>query len=467
MSRIGASISGLDQYFLSHLKKVDDEALKSAIRLATGKQVPKPSFDPAAFVLISSFENRLNVINSTKTQVDLAANLGSESQLVLEQTRSNLESIRSSLLFDEDLSLSSEDRDAQQAVIDAAVLSIRDLAGTKINGRRILDGSVNYTYAGRDNSQIKSIQAYSLRETSFEGEVTSAATQSGERYIGAGGNINSGDATFTLTGKRGSTSVSVTDGEALTDLEDRINAESHTTGITASVFGSQIRFSTVDYGDDATIDVDVTSGAFATTTIATGQDAVVTINGKAISNTQVDGNRVSYTNNGTHVSFEFQAGFSGTFNTVNVSDGNTQKFALTPDISRTTTFALQGIQPELLGGTSGSLADLLSGGALAGLGLNTSAALRVVDEALSKLTLLDGQVNAFADVTVDSASKLLGELKGEVEDTLQAINGVNEDEEGLKLAKNQTLASNALSALAMVQQQRFNTLGLLRLLAGI
>ena len=58
MSRIGASISGLDQYFLSHLKKVDDEALKSAIRLATGKQVPKPSYDPAAFVLISSFENR-------------------------------------------------------------------------------------------------------------------------------------------------------------------------------------------------------------------------------------------------------------------------------------------------------------------------------------------------------------------------------------------------------------------------
>jgi flagellin-like hook-associated protein FlgL len=466
MSRIGATISGLDQYFLSQLKSVDNEALKSAIRLASGKQVPRPSYDPAAFVLISSFENRLNVINSTKTQVDLAANLGSETQLALDQTRSNLETIRSSLLFDEDLSLSSEDRDVEQGIVDAAVLAIRDLAGTKINGRRVLDGSVNYTYSGRDNAQIKDIQAFSLRETSFAGSVSQAATQTIERYTGAGGNINSGNASFVLTGRRGSTTISVTDGEALTDVRDRINLESHKTGITATATGNSLHMRTVDYGDDATIGIDVTAGTFATAT-STGQEAVVTINGKAISSAQIDGNRVSYTNNGTHVSFEFQAGFTGTFNTVSVSDERTQKFALTPDVRRQTTFALPGIQPELLGGTSGTLTDLVSGGSLSGLGSNTSAALRVVDEALSKLTLLEGRVDAFTDVTVDSASKLIAEFKGEVEDTLQAINGVNEDEESLKLAKNQSLASNALSALAILQQQRFNSLGLLQLLAGI
>ncbi|MBI2479766.1 MAG: hypothetical protein HYV60_14370 [Planctomycetia bacterium] len=467
MSRIGATISGLDQYFLTQLKNFDNEALKSAIRLATGKQVPLPAYDPSAFVLISSFENRLKVIDSTKTQVDVAANLGAETQLVLEQTRSNLESIRSALSLDEDLLLSSEERDAQQAIVDAAVLAIRDLAGTEINGRRVLDGSVNYTFSGRDNTQIKSIQAFAIRETSFSGSVSAAATQSSEQYTGLLGNVSTGDASFVLTGKRGSTTISVTNGEALTDVRDRINVDSHKTGITASVSGSQLDFTTVDYGDDATIDIDVTSGVFATSTTATGQDAVATINGKAISNAQIDGNRVSYTNNGTHVSFDFQEGFTGTFNTVTVSDERTQKFALTPDISKQTTFAVQGIQPELLGGVSGTLADLLSGGSLAGLGSNTSAALRVVDEALSKLTLIEGQVDAFADVTVDSASKLLAEFKGEVEDTLQALNGVNEDEESLILAKNQTLASNSLSALAIVQQQRFNSLGLLQLLAGI
>ena len=173
MSRIGASISGLDQYFLNHLREVDNRTLQIAIRLSTGKRVPSPSYDPAAFVLISSFENYLKVIESTKTQVDIAANVGAGSQLVLDQTRSDLQAIRSSLLLDEDRSLSSEERTAQQAVVDAAILAIRDLAGTEINGRRILDGSVNYTFSGRDHNEIKEIQAYSLRETSFSASASS------------------------------------------------------------------------------------------------------------------------------------------------------------------------------------------------------------------------------------------------------------------------------------------------------
>lgn len=467
MSRIGATISGLDQYFLTNLERVDNASLKSAIRIATGKQVPLPFFDPSAFIAISGFENQLKAVEQTKPQVEIAANLGSEAQLVLDQTRSNLETIRDSLLLDEDQSLSSEDRDANQALIDAAILSIDDLAGTEINGRRVLDGSVNYTYTGRDHTQIKEIQAFSVRETSFSGTVSSAATKSSEQYTGAGGTINSGDASFSLSGKRGSAVISVTDGEALTDVRDRVNLESHNTGIVASVSGDELDFTTVDSGDKAKVSIDLVSGAFATTTTGTGSDAVVTINGKKISSSQVDGNRVSYTSNGTHVSFKFQEGFTGDFNPVTVSDERTQKFTLTTDVSKLSAFAVAGIQPELLGGASGTLTDLLSGGALSGLGANTSGAIRVIDEALGKLTLMDGQVDAFADVTVESASKMLDEIEGNLKDTLDALNGVNEDEESLSLARNQTLASSTISALAIVQQQRFNPLGLVQLLAGI
>jgi flagellin-like hook-associated protein FlgL len=113
------------------------------------------------------------------------------------------------------------------------------------------------------------------------------------------------------------------------------------------------------------------------------------------------------------------------------------------------------------------LDDLLRGGSVSGLGSNTSAALRVVDEALGKLTLLEGRVDAFADVTVESASKLLEGLESDVQETLNSLNRVNEDEESLKLAKSQTLASTTLSALAIMQQQQFSALGLVRLLAGI
>ena len=91
----------------------------------------------------------------------------------------------------------------------------------------------------------------------------------------------------------------------------------------------------------------------------------------------------------------------------------------------------------------------------------------MVDEALEKLTLLEGKVDAFADVTVASASKLLDGFKNEVQNTLDSLNKVNEDEETLKLAKNQMLAASTLSALAILQGQKFNSLGLVQLLAGI
>jgi len=467
MSRIGATISGLEQLFLTHLQQVDDAALNSAIRLATGKQIPDPSFDPSGFVLVSGFESHLNVLEGTKQQVDLAANIGSESQLAIDQVRSQLDTIRNALLLDEKQGLDSENRDAQQAIIDAAIGEIGTSASSDVNGRRYLDGSVNYTYTGKNSNQISDIQVYALRETTFSGSVTSAATQSSVAYTGAAGTINSGDATFTLTGQRGSAAISVTGGETLTDVATRINQESHNTGITAAVAGDQLTLTTVDFGDDATIGVNVTNGAFATATVSTGQDAVVTINGKAIASNQVDGNRVSYTDNGSHVSFEFAAGFTGSFDPVTVSDNNVAKFSLTPDISRVSTLALPGIQPELLGGVSGELTDLLSGGSLSGLGSNTSAAIRVVDEALSKLTLVEGRVDAFADVTVASSSKLLDDFIGDTKDVIDSLNSVDEDQESLLLAKNQTLAASTISALSIVQQQKFNVLGLVQLIAGI
>ncbi len=471
MSRIGSSISGLDQYFLSHLNDLDNDALRSAIRLTTGKQVPKPSYDPAAFVLISGFEAHLNVLESTKTQVDLAANLGSESQLALDETRNNLLDIRNSLLFDDDLSLSNEERNVEQAFIDAAVQSIRSISRTEINGRRVLDGSSNYTVSGRDTTQIKSVQVFSASESTFSGTVHRQATQAVESIDGASGNVNTGDATFTLAGKRGITTISVTDGEALTDVSERINLDSHITGVIAEVSGDTLSLLAVDKGDRGIVEIDVTSGAFATTTQSTGQDADVTINGKRISGSDIDGNRVTYTSHGTNIVFEFegelQGGFEGDFNTVTITDERVQKFALTADTSKRDNFAIQGIQPELLGGPSGSLMDLVSGGSLDGLGTNASAGLRIVDEALAQLTVLQGQVDAFADITVESSSTLLESLTTETNNVLEDLNAVDEDAESLKLAKSQTLASSTLSSLALVQQQRFSALGLLQLIAGI
>ena len=466
MPRIGATISGLEQFLLTQLANTDAAVLESAVRLTTGNQYNSPADNPSAFIEIGQFERRLSVIQDTKLNVDRAASIGAQAQLVVEEVRTQLETIRDALVLDVDGTLTTEERVAQQATIDAAIASIDEVADTEIEGKRYLDGSVNYRFAGRDSSEISSIDVYALRETEFSGSVSTAATQAELTYQGAGTAIGA-DATFTLSGERGSTTISVTSGQTLASAAELINEQSHATGVTAAAVGNNLRFTTVDYGSAATIDISVSSGSFNTTGATPGTDAVATINGQVVDAALVDGNQVRYTSNGTHVFFEFAAGFTGNFNAVTVSDADVSHFRLSPDLQEVTRFGLAGISAALLGGVSGRVNELASGESLAGLADNTSQAIRVIDEALAALTRREATVDAFADVTVAAASSLLDELGGEVEATLTDIRSVKEEQESLLLTKNQSLGANAISSISILQQQQANVLSLVRAVTGI
>ncbi|MDP7302128.1 MAG: hypothetical protein QGG09_03450, partial [Pirellulaceae bacterium] len=182
---------------------------------------------------------------------------------------------------------------------------------------------------------------------------------------------------------------------------------------------------------------------------------------------QIDGNTLTYAKNGTHVRIEFATGFRGSFNSFSISDQDVSKFALSPELNDLTSLAFSRVSADSLGGLSGKLSDLKSGGSLSGLGTNTSQALRVVDEALAQLTLTDAQADSFADTTVASAASLLSGYETNLAASIDSINGVNQDEESLLLAKNQALSLNSISAISLLQQQQASVLGLLRLLSGI
>lgn len=468
MLRIGASIAGFEQFLLTHIARSDQAALTAAIRLATGNKINKPSDDPAAFMQLSALEHRRNIVRDARTNVDAAATVGAQTQLNLDRVRSQIVNIREALLLDEDQNLTGEARAANQLLIDAAIAELNGAAKAEINGKRYLDGSVDYRFAGKNAKQINGIDVFALGESEFSGSVDSAATQSVTRYQGAGKKVkNNDDSTLTITGKRGTAAFSITGGESLSDVAERINRQSHYTGITAAATGNQLDFTTVDYGDEATIDIAVTAGSFDTTSVVTGADAAVTINGVAVDARYIDGNNVTYARNGTHLRLHFQAGFSGNFDTFSVSDQDVAKFALSPDMADRTSLALSRVSADSLGGLSGKLSDLSSGGSLSGLGANASQAIRVVDEALAQLTLVDAQAKSFADVTVAATSLLLQGYESNLTDSIESINGINQDEESLLLAKNHALSINTVSAISLLQQQQASVLGLVRLLSGI
>ena len=112
-------------------------------------------------------------------------------------------------------------------------------------------------------------------------------------------------------------------------------------------------------------------------------------------------------------------------------------FALSTDLHYRSNLSIPSLQAGQLGGISGRLTDILTGGSAAGLGNNTSEALRIVEEALGQIDMAEGTVDGFYNSSIATSNSLLDDLQTDLEDAISATDGYNEDEENVLLAKNQ------------------------------
>ena len=469
MLRLGPIAGGFEKQLLGALAAANAQVALSVLRVSTGKKFNFPRDNPSQFLHLDSLQREQSAVQAAVERVNAAANIGSQLQTNLAAVIGQLADVRALLLEDADQSLSTAERAANQLEIDAALAQISTLAHTSIEGQNVLDGGSNYRVTGQIPTQIKSAQVYSLGSTtSLSGTVTTAATKGSLTHTGAAGLVTS-TATFALSGKLGTATVSVTALESLSSVATKINNASYGTGLTAAVVGNVLTISTVDYGTSATLAVNVSSGTFAVAGgngdgTAQGTNALATLDGLAPSS--VDGNRVAYARGGTHLEIELAAGYTGAVNTLTLSDSPTLKFALGTGTQQTR-LGVRGVLIETLGGNSGALSQLASGGSLSGLSTNTAQAIRVVDEAAAQLTVLAGQVDGFADITVDSTAEFLSAWDQNLTTGISRVNGVDEDAENLNITRNQNLAANALASLAILQQQQASVVYLIQKLAGL
>lgn len=471
MARIGAQISGFELRLLQALQASEGAAALNRLRLVTGRRINDPPDDPSAFVDVSRLEDQLARVQATSENVAAASSIASQTQLKLDEIHTQLDTIRGLLAEDEGLSLSASERAANQSQIDVALESIRSLAGTQIDGRRRLDGSADFRASGRNHTQVRDLRVLSPGVSRITGNVTTPATRATLTFTGAAGQI-SDDATFTLTGRRGSIEISVTQNQDLAEAADAVNQSSHKTGVTATVDGDDLVFTSVDYGSAASVQIAVNSGTFGVTggegnATAYGTDADVTINGRRLApgHDAVDGNRVSFAFAGERFELVLAAGFRGRLDTIDVQGNPAGQFQLYPD-GRTTTLAVPGLSPGHFVGTSGSLLELKTGGGLDGLGANTAQAIRVVDESLARLTGIEGQVEGFANSSVAASAAFLDALETDLQDAVDAANKTDEAKEELLLARNEALAAHALSSLNVLQEQRARMVELLERIAS-
>ena len=469
-NRIGASLSGVERILLNRLAEANTAATLSNLRLATGRRINSPSDDPSAFVTLTNFRTRLNNVTSAMSNVTNASSVVSQVQSTLVRIRTQLDTIRTKALEDADGALTADERAANQAAIDEAIIEVNRLVQKEIGGRRLLEGSADFRVAGWDSSEFRSVRVYSLgpnESKSISGTVTVAAERAELTHTDGSGEITD-DATLTLTGDRGSAEISVEDGETFETVATRINAVAYLTGVTADVDGNDLNLTSIAFGSQAEVTIEVTDGTFAVTGdggdgTANGVDAEATINGRSLTG---NGNQFAISDNGFRATLELADDFSGVLSTLTVS-GEALRFQLSTEIGRWATLALPALQAGRLGGLSGTLDQLADGGVAGGLGSNASLALRIVDEAIGMLDLVEGQVDGFATSAIGASSSLLTSFSTVLEDSIDAIDLIDEEEETILLEKNTALASNAMAGLAILDQQRSGIVRLIQQIAGL
>ena len=98
---------------------------------------------------------------------------------------------------------------------------------------------------------------------------------------------------------------------------------------------------------------------------------------------------------------------------------------------------------------------------------NTSRALRIVDEALAELTVVEGSVDGFHNSQISSASSLLTDLEEDLQEAITQTDGYNEEEEEVLRAKNQYLMANAIASLTILNEQRSAIVDMIQHIAGL
>lgn len=191
------------------------------------------------------------------------------------------------------------------------------------DGEHAQASGVNATQFAR--FEINQAVADSVQTVS--GEVVHTGERAELKYDGGAGGIVKDNATFILTGDEGLISVNVSANEALLDVAQRINDRTADTGVIATVENDDLFLRSVEYGDNASVSVEVLLGQFDVTggtgvlgvTVDVGKNLEAKINGVTYFG---DGNELTFSDSSGDFTVEFVAGFQGHFDTVKVGSIN-------------------------------------------------------------------------------------------------------------------------------------------------
>jgi len=321
---------------------------------------------------------------------------------------------------------------------------------------------------GLDEVQTATATDSTTGVAAFDGDIdptltndTSATSTTGS----TGGGTISDDLVFELSGLNGGEVFQFESGTSISQIAAAVNLVSNAIGVSAEDDNGSLILTSTDYGSKAFVDVNVisegNSGLFGdglAESRATGADVQATVNGTTAS---ADGNRLSINTSTLDLSLTVDEG-SSTDIAFTITGGGAL-FQLGPDVvsNQQARLGITSVNTAKLGGVSGKLYDLASGGN-ASLENDPTLAAEIIEEAIIEVTTLRGRLGAFQRTTLDVNIATLNDALINLTDAESAIRDADFAAETARLTRSQILVQSGTAVLQIANSNPQNVLSLLR-----
>ncbi len=466
MSRINTNVSSLIAQRV--FRKNSEQLNQSLQRLSTGLKINTGADNPAGLIASENLRAEKVGIATAIDNAQRASNIIGTAEGGLNEVSSLLTQLQGLVGSTANSGgLSTEEVQANQLQVDSILGTInRIAAATSFQGKKLLNGSLDYTTSSVTSTAIDNlhVNAARLADGATASVVVQVVTSAQTAKVGySGGTITGATATIEVAGNAGAEQLSFASGTTVSNVVAAVLAVKQATGVSATVSGTDIRFESTEFGLDQFVSVKAIAGTFnLATNKASGANAAVTVNG---AQAEAEGKHISFRNSNLDVDFDLDASFNKPGTTTFGITGGGATFALGSKVTETdkASIGVFSVSTGSLGDlTSGFLSSLGSGGANALTSTNLVTAQKVLDKAIKQVSQLRGRLGAFQKFQIGSTINSLGVAYENASAAESAIRDTDFSEETSNLTRAQILSQAATTVLAQANSAPQSALTLLR-----
>ncbi len=463
--------------------RANEQLQVSLERLSSGLRINRGADDPAGLIVSQNLRAEIASIRQAVTNSQRASNVIATTEGALGEVAALLNDTKQKIIEAANVGAISDDEvRANQLQIDDAVRSITRIANTTtFGGRKLLNGTLDYTTSGINAANVTDLRVNGVRfGTASFIPVTVAVTQSAQHaQLRFETSSITSDVTLEIAGQNGVTTLPLLSGTAASAIMAAVNLVSDATGVSASLINaanaaSGIALSSIGFGSDALVSVSeiggsATGNVFDTKNAASqpvrsdaGRDAAATINGALSLGRGLD---LSLNTASLSLEVRLQESFNTTGTTTFAITGGGALFQLGGgvDSNQQVNIGVQSTVASRLGnGTTGFLSDIVSGGDFSLVNGKSAKADQIVDEAIRQISVLRGRLGAFEKNTLDTNVNQLRITTENLTAAESAIRDVDFAVEASNLTRLQILSQAGTSVLSIANRTPQQVLALLQ-----